>query len=135
MLAMSLPIVSIHSWLASIPETPLKSERSTFSSLVWGVFGSCSDEPDGVCEPVVDELGAVLVVGVEVPAASPAVPVALLGAVTLVTELYATLVLPTLSSGPSEVSWTPLTIPVTGLPAVSVPVTCAPSMDVAAPDC
>src|SRR5580692_7120975 len=37
MLEMSLPMVSIHSWLASIPDTPLNRERSTCSALLLSV--------------------------------------------------------------------------------------------------
>jgi hypothetical protein len=57
------------------------------------------------------------------------------GVVTLVTELNGTVSLPTLSRGPLEVSWTPVTTPETELPSASVPVTCCPSMFVAAPAC
>jgi hypothetical protein len=57
------------------------------------------------------------------------------GIVTPVTAEYGTVSLPTVRSGPVEVSWTPVTIPDTGFPEASLPVTCWPSIDVAALDC
>ena len=69
----------------------------------------------------------------------PVVEVPLLGdepgIVTAVTAEYGTLSLPTLRIGPFEVSWTLLTVPETGFPEASLPVTCMPSIDVAALDC
>jgi hypothetical protein len=68
-----------------------------------------------------------------VPVPVPVVPVP--GVVTLVTDEKGTVLLPTLSNGPVDVSWIPDTTPVTELPVSSVPVTFWPSMDVAAPAC
>jgi hypothetical protein len=57
------------------------------------------------------------------------------GIVTAVTEEYGTLSLPMVSTGPFALSWTPVTMPETGFPEASLPVTCWPSIDVAALDC
>ena len=76
---------------------------------------------------------AVPVPAVPVPAVP--VPAVLPGVVTLVTDEKGTVLLPTLSNGPVDVSWIPETTPVTELPTWSVPVTCWPSMEVAAPAC
>jgi hypothetical protein len=88
--------------------------------------------------PVPVPLAPVLLVPVPVVEA-PVVEVPVVldepGIVTAVTPEKGTESLPTLRTGPLEVSWTPVTIPETGLPDASVPATCWPSIDVAALDC
>jgi hypothetical protein len=94
-------------------------------------------EPD---EPPVVLVPAPVVPVVLVPVPVVVVPVepvldALVGMPTLVTDENGTVLLPTLSNGPVDVSWMPETTPLTELPVWSVPVTCWPSIEVAAPAC